>query len=363
MNAVGGTIYADGRLFRGYVEFDEGVILDVHEGEPPEHCKVRGIVLPLLTNCHSHVGDACLRSRFDPKASLEELVKPPDSFKHRALAGCEDSEVSASIESAIEEMRGYGTRQFIDFRESGIKGVKQLRSVIRDHPFPGCTILSRPTELRYDDEEVDLLLSESDGIGISSLSDWPLDDLQALADHVSGKGGIFALHASEAEREDIDRVLQLRPSFLIHMSTATEEDLAACAERKLPIVICPRSNLRFGIEIDVSAMIDTGVELCLGTDNAMFHELSLLDEMKAIYSNRHNSRPVEPQEIIKLAVENSQKVLRDKTMISISPGNRCEFMVITTGDDDSPGEVLGSSSKSAVALIAHGREIWRDTLG
>ena len=363
MKTVGGMIYANGRLFRGFVEFDGGIIHDVQEGNPPDYCTARGLVIPLLANCHSHVGDACLRGRLDPNATIDELVRPPDSFKHRALAECEDAVVSDSIGSAIEEMRSYGTRQFIDFRESGIRGVRQLKSATNIHQFPECTILSRPAELSYDEDEVEQLLLESDGIGISSVSDWPADDLQALAGHVTGKGRIFALHASEAEREEIDRVLQLKPSFLVHMSSATEEDLVACAKENLPVVICPRSNLRFGIKIDVSKMLDSGVELCLGTDNAMFHSLSMLDEMRAIYTNRHNSRSVTPQEILKLAVENSQKVLRDKTMISISPGNRCEFMVVTVGSDDSPRAVLDSSSKSVVALIAHGREIWRDTIG
>jgi len=363
LETVGGTIYSNGRLFRGSVEFDGGIIQDVREEDPPGHCTARGLIIPLLTNCHSHIGDACLRGRFDQNASLEELVRPPDGFKHRALTGCEDAIVSDSIGSAIEEMRSYGIRKFIDFRESGIKGVRQLRSAIENHQFPECTILSRPAELKYDEAEVDMLLSESDGMGVSSVSDWPSEDLQTLADHVTGRGKIFSLHASESEREDIGRVLQLKPDFLVHMSRAADEDLQACAEEDVPIVICPRSNLRFGIEIDVSRMLDSGAELCLGTDNAMFHDLSILDEMRAIYSNRHNSRPVVPQEILKLAVENSQKVLRDKTMISISPGSRCEFMVVTAGSDDSPGDVLGGSTKSAVALIAHGREIWRDTFG
>lgn len=363
MSTVGGTIYSEGRLFRGFVEFDEGLVREVYEGDPPAHCETRGLILPLLTNCHSHVGDVCLRGKFDPDSTLEELVKPPDSFKNRALASCDENQMIASIGSAIEEMRGSGTGHFIDFRESGVGGVRQLRSATRDHPFPECTILSRPVMLNYNEEEVDRLLSESDGIGVSSASDWPYDDLRRLADHVSEKGGMFALHASEAEREEIDQVLQLKPDFLVHMSTADEEDLTAVAEKNIPIVICPRSNLRFGIGIDVTAMIDSGAAICLGTDNAMFHELSLLDEMRAIYTNRHNSRPVEPREIIELAVENSQKVLRDKTMISISPGNRCGFMVVTAGGGDSPEEVMGGSSRSTVVLIAHGREIWRDTVG
>ena len=62
--------------------------------------------------------------------------------------------------------------------------------------------------------EVEAILKIADGIGASALSDWDADDLRSLAGMAKAKGKLFALHASEAVREDIATILALKPDFL-----------------------------------------------------------------------------------------------------------------------------------------------------
>jgi len=344
-------IYSKGRLFSGQVEFDDSQILDVQEGDDHSTGGDRCLIMPLLVNCHSHVGDACLRGRVDGK-SLDELVAPPDGLKHRWLSECTDQKITESMGRAIEEMRLEGVRAFVDFREGGLNGLRQFHRAVESHKLPSATVLSRPKELEYREHEVDELLAHSDGIGVSAVSDWNYEDLLGLSNHAHEKEKLFSLHASEGRREDISKILDLKPDFIVHMAKATDEDLAMCHERNVPVVVCPRSNRRFGIDIDISRMIDLGLDICLGTDNSMFHHLSLVEEMRAALSSESNSRPLDPAEVIKLAVENPEKVLRDKTKISIRPGSRCQFMVLRAGDIRSPIEILTKNVDYTIELIS-----------
>jgi cytosine/adenosine deaminase-related metal-dependent hydrolase len=141
-------------------------------------------------------------------------------------------------------------------------------------------ILSRPVNLQYNKEEVDILLDNSNGIGLSSISDWEYSELEKISKHVKKNNKIFAIHASERMREDVDLVLDLKPNFLIHMVKASESDLTCVKENNIPIVLCPRSNNYFGLKPNLNLMKKTGVEILLGTDNAMLNSPNVLDELK-----------------------------------------------------------------------------------
>ena len=103
-------------------------------------------------------------------------------------------------------MSAAGTSCFCDFREGGFLGIYQIRKALKHYSI-NSVILSRPSQMTYDKQEVDRLLENSDGIGLSSISDWEHSEIEKLASHVRKKKKLFALHASEVEREDID----LRP--------------------------------------------------------------------------------------------------------------------------------------------------------
>lgn len=359
MSKVGGTVYSNREFIEGYVEFGEGRIVDVVTGDVPDDCIATGLVLPLLSNCHTHIGDSALRGVMPEDLPLEEIVRPPDGLKHRRLAECSDEMMIAAIGKALEELRAAGTGRFVDFREGGLKGLQQMRAALSRNQFPIGTVLSRPVELRYDEKEIDRLLDDSDGIGVSALSDWDHDELRKVADHTKKRGKLFALHASEACREDIAEILDLSPDFLVHMASATDEDLKTCRERNTPVIVCPRSNAIFGIELDIVRMLDIGVEVCLGTDNAMFNTLSIIDEMRAAYSSGSNSRQLLPAEVFRLAIENSQKVLSMEGLIGIRPGGPCELMVVSAGRGSTPEEVLRTDQGCSIELICNGSSVWR----
>jgi len=82
----------------------------------------------------------------------------------------------------------------------------------------------------------------------------------------------------------VDSALSFEPDLLVHMTHATKKQLRTCAEEKIPIAVCPRSNWVLGVTASarlppLHMMLDLGCTVLLGTDNAMFVPPDLFSEM------------------------------------------------------------------------------------
>lgn len=279
MDFVSGEILTEIGFKSRYLAFEKGKIVEVGKGNPPKKPICKGLIVPSLINAHTHIGDSFIKKKnIDLPKNIEKLVAPPNGLKHKLLREASDKDIIEGMEKSIEIMIRNGTKYFCDFRENGVKGIHLLKAVLKNKKI-SCLIFSRPENLKYDNKEVEILLKESDGVGISSISDWDYSELKKLALHVKKKNRFFAIHASECFREDIDLILDLKPSFLVHMVFASESDILRVEDAGIPIVVCPRSNAFFGLKPDVELMRKIGVELLIGTDNAMLNSPSILDEI------------------------------------------------------------------------------------
>ncbi|HMC95204.1 MAG TPA: amidohydrolase family protein, partial [Polyangia bacterium] len=74
------------------------------------------------------------------------------------------------------------------------------------------------------------------------------------------------------------------PPLLVHMVHASAEDRRIARQAGATVVLCPRSNLHIGGRMaDVSALLDDGLSLALGTDSlASTPDLSLWGEMATL---------------------------------------------------------------------------------
>jgi len=257
-------------------------------------------------NCHTHIGDAfiSLDKTAGRRWNVEELVAPPHGLKHKMLEEASERTVGEGMRKAISVMRRCGTTHFCDFREGGVRGAEQLRKIAESEGI-NAIILGRPAELKYDRDETDEILGIANGIGVSSISDWDYDELQKVAEHTRKRKKMFALHASEAFREDINAILDLKPTFLVHMSSASIDDIEIVADEEIPVVVCPRSNAFFGIRPDIEGMVAHGVTLLLGTDNAMIVPPDIMDEVDYLLNNFDVSR----EQALEMVYENPRKSL------------------------------------------------------
>ena len=324
-------------------------------GEPPDDA-VRAIIVPGLVNAHTHVADSVAYPA--PRGSVEELVAPPDGYKHRVLRATSAAAKSEAMRMAMELMLRTGTTLFADFREEGIEGVNVLVKSIHARS-PRAVILGRPATMDVSDRDIDLLLKVAQGIGMSSVRDWPLDFLERLSRRAHDQGKLFAIHASESAREDIDTVLGLAPDFVVHMTKASEHDIAACVDRRVPIVVCPRSNAHYGLTPDLPRMLKMGATVALGTDNGMLCRPDMLEELKAAYAIGLRLGGMTPGDAVSMATFGGRKVLNQMGKILTKASLDDDLAAVRVKGNDPLLELVTSAGSQDVVAVVKGGRVWR----
>ncbi len=352
---LGRWIFTPGGIEKGCLRISEGRVEEVCWGTAPTEAE-KALILPGFVNSHVHLGDSIAYPA--PKGSVQELVGPPDGYKHRVLTSRSAADKIAAMRAASQFMTASGTTLFCDFREEGVGGVTALRSATKGVPIE-MRVLGRPAGRGPDDSEIETLVKECDGIGMSALSDWPYELLTRLSAKARSAGKSFAVHASETKREDIDRILDLKPAFLVHMCSASDDDIAACADAGVPIVVCPRSNAFFGLDPHIPRLLEAGVTVSLGTDNSMISRPDMIHELHAAREACSSAGKVSLADIVNLATFNGRKVLNAMPKITTEISEESNLVAVRTGGDDPLLELATRSSSDGVLGTAKGGEFRR----
>jgi cytosine/adenosine deaminase-related metal-dependent hydrolase len=354
---IAGQIYQSGEFIQGYMGIENGTIAEFGEGNP-QKADFRGIILPTLVNAHTHIADSVAFREI--KGDIAEVVAPPDGLKHRILKETPPEILIKAMKKVSFDMMHSGIGYFGDFREGGIEGVKQLSQAI-SNPNIKAKVFGRPKDLVYDEAEMEELLSLVDGIGLSAISDYDKDEIIRISQHTKSKGKMFALHASERIREDIDAILDLKPDFLIHMNCAEESDLKLCAENEVPIILCPRSEVFFRNVPDITKMHKCGVTLALGTDNAMLNSpSSILREMEFAYKIARLSGGVDSKEILDMVLKNSRKVLNVSDDIRFTLGMKANLVVFDLAHEDPAYSIVNGAHPKNLSAISMEDFLWME---
>ncbi len=328
MHYFSGTLITQDGAIEGYVRLENGIVAEVSEGKCPEEPTAEGIIIPPMVNGHTHCADCGFNAPED--ISLNDLVGP-GGLKHRFLDETPNDILVQRIKgySELSQKNGIGT--FIDFREGGVIGSRLLRETV-----PESLILGRPVSKEYDPNEIDDILRYADGIGISGIDDISAAYVDAVSDQTHRNGKIFAIHASEGVRDDIDSILALSPSFLVHMASSERSDLLKCADEDVPIVICPRSNRFFNLTPPLAMMEECDNMTILGTDNAMICSPDLRAEAKEYFSLL-KSQGGTGERFWDTMIFNGRKLLNDDKAISIHLGMKADIVILPSGDGTANG--------------------------
>ncbi len=309
----GDILYPEG-VKEGWIYIREGVIHTVSEGERPElerDCRhIKGIIIPGFIDLHTHMGDHLARGAVPP--NLEEAVFP-GGYKHRKLEQASHEDIVGSISNSIMELRP-GVTEALDFREGGKAGMNALREASMKYDMHVIG-LGRPAP----GEDISEILELSDGLGIPSVT----NDLEDIRDLARKDGKIFAIHASEGFRDDIASITDLQPDLIIHMIKGTRDDWRSLSDESIPVAVCPRSNLSFGLDVPLADMLDMGLRIGLGTDNAMTCVQDIFSEMKSACNllHRRSERGSNPaREVFEMAV--GSYIDGSRLMGLISPATR-----------------------------------------
>jgi cytosine/adenosine deaminase-related metal-dependent hydrolase len=317
MKYIEGKIFTETGFKNGYVKVLKSTILEISLGRSPRRPYQKGLIVPSFINMHTHIGDAFIfKKKLNLPHDIMKLVAPPNGIKHQLLMKCTDEEIILGMKETLQIMVNVGTSCFFDFRENGLHGISLIKKALKHFsitPF----ILSRPSHLFHDEKEINLLCNNSEGIGLSSISDWDYDDVLNISQQIKKRKKLFALHVSERIREDINKIINIQPDFIIHMCRASRKDLEIIKDEDIPIVICPQSNNFFNIKPPLEIMKKIGNKILLGTDNAMLHSPNLLDEIHII--NRLYPRLFTIENLLDMITYIPRKVLNLKIDMHDAP--------------------------------------------
>ena len=291
------------------------------------------LLIPGFINSHTHIADS-IGKDLSIDADVDSKIHPMIGLKQKLLKETSKKSLSKYMKNSAKSMIKKGITTFIDFREGGLDGVLLLKSALDNIPIR-CIILGRIEYYNTKNEikqnmslpkeyikQLTQLLKNCDGIGISGTNENSNSNLQSYAKTKK----IRAIHAAETKdsvntskklttKSEIQRAMLLRPSFLIHMTFATKNDLKLAAKNTRGIVICPRANssLAEGIP-DISSMQKSGCNITIGTDNVMINSPDIFREMDYLWKvtmGMSKSR-FDPKQILKMATVNAGKMLNQK---------------------------------------------------
>ncbi|UCH89393.1 MAG: amidohydrolase family protein [Thermoplasmata archaeon] len=367
MDYVYGLIYENGSFKKGYLGFDNGTLTTSGtrvSKQIKSKALANGLIIPAFYNPHIHLADSFLYGQI-PDSTIQELVAPQTGLKARKLKAASDSTIINATKSTVQKMLHTGTSDFIDFREMGVRGLNLLKKSMRGVPV-NYKVLGRPAALRFDKSELNKIFKLSDGIGLSAFSDWDKDAITAISAVTHRNNKLFALHVSEAVREDIDEILDLNPHYIIHLIEATNKDLQKISEAKIPVVVCTRANMFFGKYPDLTAMVKAKIKLMLGTDNAMLTTPDMLQELANAFRCSKLTGGVPAKELLRIAFSNPREVFQPELTEPTKPlaeGNPANFLVLDVPELSSyahPENLLCLGvSKEHITLISMNNFFWR----
>ena len=339
-----------------HVEVRDGVVSHIGRGFVPQGRSVvelrTGVAIPGLVNAHVHPMDYAI-----PEAGLDlplsQLVSWPNGLKHRLLRQAHDGLLSRASMDVLRKMLRQGVHYSIAFYELGLRGATvglEARREVTVESF----VLARPERV----EEVEEVLSLSDGLGLDSPLRYSVEELRRMAKAAREAGGLVAVHVAEdqasRERGDLEAALyHLSPDFIVHGTHLSDEDIQELAERGVSVVVCPRSNLHFAVGVPpVAKMFEAGINVLVGTDNAGWVEPDLWRELEALYFISRLQGRGDPREVLKAACINPAKLSKLDVPKGIEEGERANLLILD-------GSALGieRSSNLHASIVKRGGEV------
>ena len=228
--------------------------------------------------------------------------------------------------------------------------------------------------------EVEAVLEAADGFSLVTGNDLTDEGLEQVGALVRSRGRLLAVHAAEAPgyrtismsrtgRADVPRVLEhLRPDFVVHLTTATADEIDAVAKARVPAVVCPRIQGVMGLGVPrFDWMLERGMLVALGTDNLMLCGPDLLRELeyssRVVRAIRTSATYPSARQLLQMVTVNPARILgRDREIGSLERGKLADVVVFDAGSpnlrpvrDPVATIVNRADSRDIAAVLREGR--------
>ena len=345
------------------------------------------LLIPGFINAHTHIGDSIAKD-LALNSNVESKIHPMIGLKQKILKETPKKELVHFMRKSAQTMLKKGITTFVDFREGEIEGVKLLKSALKTVPI-NAIILGRLEYYHTQSQiitntkmpesfksKLKSLLQSCDGVGISG----PNENSNENLFEYSRIKKIVGIHAAEtvnsyteskkiSNKTEPKRALLAKPTFLVHMTFASKNDLMSIVKKTRGIVICPRANASLAEGIpDIELMLKAKCNLAIGTDNVMINSPDMFREMDYLWKVTMGlkKKRIDPKHILKMATVNAGKILNkkigciregyfadcifiDKKALDLEPLNNVYASIVHRASQDSIKAVMSGGK------IVHGK--------
>ena len=368
------SIYIEGNRIVSVGREPEGFLADkVIDGKDR-------LAMPGLINCHTHSYMSFMRNVADDLSFMDWLFGTIDPIEQKMT----DEETYWGACLAIIEMMKSGTTCFNDMqmnihqttravKESGMRAVISRGLVGSGDDEGGQMRLRQAYEERDAAKDCDRLT-----FMLGPHAPYTCDDayMRIVSEEAKKNNMRIHVHLSESVSE-IEQIkekygcspiemadkngLFAVPAIAAHCVQITESDMDILKKRNVSVVTNPASNMKLGNGFaPVPAMIEKGINVCLGTDGAasnnslnMFHELNLL----TLIHKGVNKTPqcISAKEGFKIATINGARALGlEKETGTIEEGKKADIAVLNLNN---PSLMPTNNLIAGLSYSANGSEV------
>ena len=291
------------------------------------------LLIPGFINAHTHIGDSIAKD-LSLNSTVDSKIHPMIGIKQKILRETPDKELIRFMRKSAQTMLKKGITTFVDFREGGIHGINLLKKALKTVPI-NPVILGR-LEYYHTQKQIkqntsmpdflksnlESLIENCDGVGISGPNENSDNNLQEFSKikkivgiHAAETLSSYAISKKSYKKTEPKRALLAEPTFLVHMTNASKNDLLSATKKTRGIIICPRANASLAEGIpDIELMLKMKCNIGIGTDNVMINSPDMFREMDYVWkvTMGNKKKRIDPKQILKMATVNSGKILNRK---------------------------------------------------
>ncbi|CAF0983483.1 unnamed protein product [Rotaria sp. Silwood1] len=305
------------------------------------------VLIPAFVNGHTHIGDSCLADGATG-LTLEQGFFRPNGFKYIELAKHSEQQLVDAMHDTMNYMLSTGTVMHWDFREQGINGLRLIRQAEKQSRGLKSIVLSQFDRIPFEEDidnnedlpdewkfELEKLWNRNDDDAADGFSESTMNDLpdrtwitiRDMSYRCNNK--LRAIHCLENDtyrsvsmartggrQSDLQKAFELYdPDIIVHLTEATQADIDVIIQqqnktdrhdcRPRTFVVCPRANATLGLKLPpIHALLASGINLMLGTDNVMLNQPNMLAEMDFAYrlcKSQSGDQTHDPKEILRMA--------------------------------------------------------------
>ena len=322
------------------------------------------ITMPGFVNAHTHVAMTLFRN-YGPETDLMTWL---ENYIWPLEEKLENKDVYYASKLALIEMIKSGTTTFADmyfFSDETAKATLELgmrAQISRGLAIPdvGYSKIKENLSLAKKYENNNLI---DIGLGPHAIYTVDIDYLKKISEYADEYELPIHIHLSETklENEDCYKKYKMSPTEVFekagifknktiaaHGIYLSDNDLDIIEANNVSIIHNPNSNLKLSSGfLDVSRLLDKGINVCIGTDSASSNnKLSMLREIEStmLVSKLFSTRPISSFEVLKMATLNGAKALGIDKVGIIKEGMKADLIMIDINNiNHSPKNNLLSS--------------------